>query len=66
MASCAGAVTLIIDEVPVIEAVAAAVAEIVQLPASNSAEKVPVPFTSVEFPGRRACASVLVKCTVPE
>ena len=30
------------------------------------AEKLPVPFVSIEFAGRRALASVLVKCTIPE
>ena len=54
-------------ELPVMEAVTVSVAVIVWLPTAFSViEKVPVPFVSVEFAGRTALVSVLVKCTVPE
>jgi hypothetical protein len=58
---------LIEFEVPVIEADAVSVPVIVCPPALFSvAEKVLVPFASVELAGRTAWPSVLVKCTVPE
>ena len=64
--AAAAVLTFIDFEVPVIVAVTVSVTVIVWLPtffsaAGNSA----VPFVSVEFPGRVAWASVLVKCTVP-
>ena len=63
----AGLVTKIGFEVPVIETVIVSVAVIVWLPTVFSvAEKVPVPFVSVELAGSTAWPSVLVKCTVPE
>jgi hypothetical protein len=59
--------TLIEFELPVIEAVRVSVAVIVWPPVVLSvAEKVPVPFVSVEFVGSTAWPSVLVKCTVSE
>ena len=61
------ALTSIEEHVPVIDAIAVSVAVIVWLPAVRSvAEKLPVPFVSVEFAGSTACPSVLEKCTVPE
>jgi hypothetical protein len=58
--------TLIELEVPVIEGVAASVAEIVCAPAVfNVAEKFPTPFVSVELAGSTAWPSLLVKCAVP-
>jgi hypothetical protein len=61
------AAALIFFEVPVIEAVTVSVAVIVWPPVVLSvAEKVPVPFVSVEFAGSTAWLSVLVKCAVPE
>ncbi len=63
----AAALILIEFEVPMIEAVAVSVAVMVWLPIVLSvAEKVAVPFVSVELAGRAAWLSVLVKCTVPE
>ena len=48
------------------EAVTVSLAVIVWLPAVFSvAGKLPVPLVSVEFAGRTAWLSVLVKCTVP-
>ena len=51
---------------PVIELVTVSVAVIVWLPPVFSVTlKVPVPLVSVEFAGRTAAASLLVKWTVP-
>ena len=64
--STAAAPTLMVFEVPVIDDVTVSVAVIVWLPVVfRVAENVPVPLDSVEFAGSTACASVLVKCTVP-
>lgn len=58
--------TAIGAEVPVIDDVTVSVAVIVWFPAVLSvAENVPVPLTSVEFAGRTAWPSLLVKWTVP-
>jgi hypothetical protein len=58
---------LIEFDIPVIEAVTVSVAVIVWLPTVFSvAEKLPIPFVSIEFADRTAWLSVLVKCTVPE
>jgi hypothetical protein len=52
--------------VPVIDALAVSVAVSVWLPVVLSvALKVPTPLVSVLFAGSTACASLLVKCTVP-
>ena len=60
VAACA--LTLIALLVPVTEALAVSVALIVWLPEVLSvALKVPVPLTSVLFPGNTAWASLLVK-----
>jgi hypothetical protein len=62
----AAALTVIVPEVPVIEAVTVSVAVMVLAPAVfRVAENVPTPFVSVAFAGRVAAPSVLVKCTVP-
>jgi len=54
-------------EGPVIEGVTVSVAVMVWLPAVFSvAENVPIPPVNCAFAGRVACASLLVKCTVPE
>ena len=59
--------TEILFELPVIEAVTESVAVMVWPPIVLSvAEKVAVPFDSVELDGSTAWPSVLVKCTVPE
>src|SRR5258708_33908158 len=59
--------TLIESDVPAMEAVTESVAVMVWPPIVFSvAEKVAVPFVSVELAGRAAWLSVLVKCTVPE
>ena len=59
--------TLIAFEVPVIVVVTVSVAVTVWLPAVlRVAGNVPDPLVSVEFAGREAWESVLVKCTVPE
>jgi hypothetical protein len=53
-------------EVPVIETVTVSVAVMVWAAAVfNVAEKIPVPFVSVELAGSTAWLSLLVKCTVP-
>ena len=63
----AGSLTSIADEVPVIEAVTVSVAATVWLPAvPRVAEKVPVPFVSLELAGSTARLSLLEKWTVPE
>ena len=55
IASGPAAVTLIEPEVPVIEAVIVSVAVMVWLPALFSvAEKVPIPFVSIELAGSTA------------
>jgi hypothetical protein len=60
-------VTVIVLDVPVMELVRVSVAAIVWPPAVFSvAENVPAPFVSVEFAGRTAEPSLLVKRTVPE
>lgn len=60
------AVTVIVAD-PVIEAVTVSVAVIVCEPGFFSvAVKVSTPFISVEFAGKVAPESLLVKCTVPE
>ncbi len=65
LATAAGP-TVILPEVPVIVLVTVSVAVIVRVPAVFSvALKVPWPLVSVEFAGRTAEPSVLVKCTVP-
>ena len=65
-ARSAVAITVIGFDVPVIDALTVSVAVIVGFPAVLSvAENVPVPFVSVEFDGSTACASLLVKCTIP-
>jgi hypothetical protein len=62
----AGPLALIAEEVPVREVVAVSVALIVWLPdVFRVAEKVPVPFVSVELAGSIALASELEKWTVP-
>jgi hypothetical protein len=67
MVSGPGAPASIALEVPEIVAVAVSVAVMVWPPRVFSvAEKVPVPFASVELAGSTAWPSVLVKCTVPE
>ena len=59
--------TVIALDVPVIELAVVSVAVMVCPPTVFSvAEKVPLPFISVELVGSKALASVLVKCTVPE
>ena len=58
--------TVMVLEVPVIEAVTVSVAVIVCGPAVfNVAWKFPTPLVSVALAGRVAAPSVLVKCTVP-
>jgi len=53
-------------EVPVIAAFTESVAVMVWLPAVlRVVENVPVPFVNVEFAGKGAAGSVLVKWTVP-
>ena len=62
----AGFVTVILEDVPVIDEVRVSVAVIVWVPAvAKVTENVPAPDVNVEFAGRVADASVLVKCTVP-
>ena len=63
----AGAVdTTMLAEVPVIADVTESVAVTVWLPAVfRVTEKVPTPLVSVEFAGRVALPSVVVKWTVP-
>ena len=62
----AAALTVMALEVPVIELVTVSVAVRVWLPrVLRVAENVPVPPVSVEFAGKVAAPSVLVKCTVP-
>ena len=57
---------MIVEDVPVIDEVTVSVAVMVWLPTvAKVTEKVPVPDVNVEFAGRVADASVLVKCTVP-
>jgi hypothetical protein len=57
---------VITPDVPVIEAVTVSVAVIDCEPFVFSvAEKVPTPFVSVEFAGKVAAPSLLVKCTIP-
>ena len=61
--------TLIGFDVPVMEALAVSVTVTVCVPPPtvfSVTGKVLVPFVSVEFVGSVACASLLVKCTVPE
>jgi len=66
-AIASGPMTFIALDGPVIEGVTVSVAVMVWLPAVFSvAEKVPVPLVNVAFAGKVACASLLVKCTVPE
>jgi hypothetical protein len=63
----AATTTLIEFELPVMEDFAESVAVTVCTPAVlRVTEKVPVPFESAESLGSTACASLLVKCTVPE
>jgi hypothetical protein len=59
--------TLIAFDVPVMEGKAVSVAVMVSTPTvlRVAGEKVPLPFTNVEFGGNVACGSVLVRCTVP-
>ena len=62
----AAALTVMAAEVPVIELVTVSVAVRVWLPrVLRVAENVPVPAVRVEFAGKVAAPSVLVKCTVP-
>jgi hypothetical protein len=54
-------------EVPVIEAVTVSIAVMDWLLALFSvAEKVPIPFVSIELAGSTAWPSLVVKCAVPE
>ena len=58
--------TLIGLDVPFSEAVTVSLAVIVCMPSVLSVDwKLPVPLVSIEFAGNVACASLLVKCTVP-
>jgi hypothetical protein len=60
------ALTVIVPEVPAIDAVAVSVVVIVCAPTvCNTAGNVPTPFSSAEFDGSTAVPSLLVKCTVP-
>jgi hypothetical protein len=60
------AATVIVPEVPVIDAVTVSVPVRVWLPAVfRVAEKVPTPLVNVAFAGNTAWPSLLVKCTVP-
>jgi hypothetical protein len=60
------ALTLIVAEVPVIEALTVSIAEMACGPVVLSvAEKFPTPLVRVELPGSTAATSVLMKCTVP-
>ncbi len=62
----APAPTAMVPDVPVMVSVIVSVALMVRLPVvCRVAEKLPVPVESVEFAGRTAAPSVLVKCTVP-
>jgi hypothetical protein len=66
MVKSEGNVTAITLEVPVIEADTVSVAVMVWFPpVFKVAESVPVPLVKVEFPGKTAVPSLLVKCTVP-
>ena len=61
-----GALTVIVPEVPVMDPVTVSVAVMVCGPLVFSvAEKVLTPAVSVEFNGKAAAPSLLVKCTVP-
>jgi len=63
----AAPLTLMGPEMPLIEVLTVSAAVMVCSPAVfNVAEKVPVPFVSVESAGSAAWPSVLAKCTVPE
>ena len=58
--------TVMLLEVPVIVLVTVSVALMVWLPdVFKVTENVPVPLVRVEFAGKIACVSELVKCTVP-
>src|SRR6267143_6058420 len=59
-------VTAIVLEVPAIDGVTVSVAVRVWFPAVfKVAENVPTPFVKIEFAGKTAPPSLLVKCTVP-
>ena len=63
----AGPLTLNALDIPLIEPETVSVAVMVSLPeVFRVAEKFPTPLVSVELAGSTACASLLVKCTVPE
>ncbi len=58
--------TVMLEEVPVMEEVTVSVAVTVCVPrVFKVTEKVPEPFVRVAFAGNTACPSVLVKWTVP-
>jgi hypothetical protein len=58
--------TVIVPDVPVIDAVFVSAAVTVCAPIEFSVtENVPTPFVSVEFAGKTAFPSLLAKCTVP-
>ena len=60
------ALTAIVFEAPVIDAVTVSLAVSAWLPAVFSvADKALTPLVSVEFAGNDACPSILIKCTVP-
>ena len=60
------AFTAMSEDVPLMEAVTVSLAVMVAKPdVLRVAEKFPAPFVSVEFAGRIAAPSLLVKCTVP-
>jgi hypothetical protein len=62
----AAALTAIVLDVPAIDAVTVSAAVTVWLPAVfKVAENVPTPFVRIEFAGKTAAPSLLVKCTVP-
>jgi hypothetical protein len=61
-----GTVTAMELELPVIDGVTVSVAVRVWFPAVfKVAENVPTPFVKIEFAGKTAVPSLLVKCTVP-
>jgi hypothetical protein len=63
----AAGLTVMVPEIPVIEAVAVSAAAIVWFPALfNFAVNMPVPLVRVASAGNIAAGSLLVKCTVPE
>jgi hypothetical protein len=65
IAKAAAAVT-VTDAIPVMELLAVSVAVSESVPAvSKVTGKFPVPAVNLESPGSFACASELVKCTVP-